>query len=126
MHVMKHVAGAVCLLGLFGTAVLPAGARTDVPDITGRQWAQSSKAEKLSFLYGASGVAAIEKAAAERAGREVSPFAGGWMDAFGNKTPAQIEAEIDAWYDRNPGNRDRHVFEVIWYELIGPETGCTR
>ncbi len=126
MHVMKHMAGVLCLLGLFGWAVLPAGAQTEVPDITGREWAQSSKAEKLSFLYGASSVAAIEKIAAERAGREPSPFAGGWMDAFGDKTPAQIEAEIDAWYDRHPGNRNRHVFEVIWYELIGPKTGRVR
>lgn len=118
MHV-KHLVGALCLICALA---LPAGAETTVRDITGQQWAQSTKAEKLSFLYGASSVVAIEKAAADRGGREPSLFVTRWMDAFGGKTLSRIEGEIDTWYAEHPREHNRHVFDVIWYELIGPGT----
>lgn len=114
---LKHMLGTMCLICALA---MPAGAATTAQDITGQQWAHSTKAEKLSFLYGASSVVAIEKVAAERAGKEPSPFVTRWMDAFGGKTLSQIEGEIDAWYVAHPRNRNRHVFDVIWYELITP------
>jgi len=92
-------------------------------DLTGKQWTQSSVAEKLSFLYGASSIVAIEDYGAKNTGKPVSLFVDGWMKSFGNATLREVQQKIDAWYAEHPDQKNRHVLDVIWYELIEPLQG---
>ena len=117
---LKHMLGALCLVCVLA---MPAGAAAPRMDLTGQQWDQSSAAEKLSFLYGASSVVAIEKAVAEKSGEKPTVFVSRWMTAFQGKTMSQIKQELDAWYAAHPAEKNRHVFDVIWYELIAPRSG---
>ena len=50
----------------------------------------------------------------------LSPFERGWVIAFEN-TPRQVIVDrINTFYDANPGQKDRHVLDVVWKELIVP------
>ena len=89
-------------------------------DLTGAQWLDSPRNEKLAFLYGASSIVAIESMIAERAGREPSVFVRSWMKAFRNTSWPEIEGRLDAWYAAHPGQRDRHVLDVLWKEFLAP------
>lgn len=92
-------------------------------ELTGEQWVQSSSAEKRSFLYGAASIVAIEKIGAQRTGNPASFFVESWENAFKDATIPQIQQKLDAWYAEHPDQKNRHVFEVIWYELIRPTQG---
>ncbi len=101
-------------------ACLPASAAESGVDLTGAQWLDSPRNEKLAFLYGASSIVAIESMIAERAGREPSVFVRSWMKAFRNTSWPEIEGRLDAWYAAHPGQRDRHVLDVLWKEFLAP------
>ncbi|MBO4311715.1 MAG: hypothetical protein IKX79_03000 [Desulfovibrionaceae bacterium] len=88
-------------------------------DLTGEAWKASSTQEKRAVIYGASNIIALEKKLAEEGGRKASVFVENWMRVFKDKTYASICSEIDSWFAAHPGELQRNVFDVIWYELIG-------
>ena len=90
--------------------------------ITGQGWKATSENEKLAFLYGATGVIAIEHIIADEENRKPSVFAIGWENALGDKSLRQLMNEIDAWYAKNPGQEQRNLFDVLWYEFIQPRS----
>lgn len=102
---------------------LPASAAQTGVDLTGKQWQESTRNEKLAFLYGASSVIAIEDIVAERAGKQPSLFVQGWLKAFKDTSWSEIEAQLDAWYASHPGQTGRHVLDVMWQEFLAPAIG---
>ncbi len=120
------------------TALLPVTSHAAAPDKTsqvaeldGYVWQNTSNDNKLSFLFGVENAIAVEYALgleqAKRSGKQpsprtigLSPFEQGWVIAL-EKTPRQaIVDRIDAFYTGNPGQRNRHVLDVIWKEVITP------
>lgn len=90
--------------------------------VNGREWKLSSDNEKLAFLYGVTGVIAIEHVIANEEKRKPSVFAIGWENALGAKSLQELKAEIDVWYAQNPGQEQRNLFDVLWYEFIQPRS----
>lgn len=120
---MKHLCAALIAASLLtlGPAALQAQTTTSPQaDLTGKNWLAGEKEGKLAFLYGASNVIAIEMIGAEKTGRPAPLFAQGWTEAFRNTTYPQLLEQIDAWYEANPDQLNRNVFDVIWNELIVP------
>lgn len=111
---------------LCATPVFAAFEQSGEKGITGTDWLASSQDVKLSFLLGVEATLAAEysldeaKATAKKVEVEVSPFMAGWIKAFSNSTRPQIMEKIDAYLLANPKNTDRHVFDIIWTELILP------
>jgi len=103
-----------------------ASRQTKTGDVNGWVWQDSDNAAKLSFLLGVeNGIAmeyALARIQAQEQGRNLalSPFQQGWMDAFDNVPRQRIVGNIDAYYAAHPDERDRHVFDVIWTEMITP------
>lgn len=120
------------------TALLPVTSRAADPDKTsqiaelnGYVWQNTSNDNKLSFLFGVENAIAVEYALgmeqAKRSGKQptpenmgLSPFERGWVVTLENTPRQTIVERIDAFYDRNPGQRNQHVLEVIWKEVITP------
>ena len=117
----KKIGIFIVMACLFAMGSFSAWAANGQPaELTGKQWVQSSDEEKLSFLYGASSIVAIEEAGAMKARKPASRFVQGWMDTFRNATLPEMKLQIDAWYAAHPDQQDRHVLSVLWYELIEP------
>lgn len=110
---------AITVLLAWGVWTPAIMAETNV-DLTGRQWQESSRKEKLAFLYGASSIVAIENMIAEKAGREPSVFVRGWLTAFKDTSWTEIESKLDTWYATHPNQQERHVLEILWKEFLAP------
>ena len=50
----------------------------------------------------------------------LSPFERGWVVVFEDIPRQAIVDRIDTFYSGHPGQRDRHVLDVVWKELIVP------
>lgn len=102
-----------------------------VEQLTGSVWQKTSDTEKAAFLLGVESAITVEyfvnTKQAEKAAKSgkkpaytLSPFEKGWMNGFKGVSRAEIIAMVDQWYAANPGELDRPVMSVIWYELIAP------
>lgn len=107
-------------------ALTPSGA------LNGHVWMDSDNASKLSFLLGVeSGIAmemALDQEQAKFTGAPavLSPFQRGWTAAFDNTPRQGIVDRIDAFYATHPSQQDRHVFEVLWEQMLVPALPARR
>ena len=104
------------------TAAVPA---TPVAALNGYVWETSAPQSKLDFILGVECALAMESAlagAARDRGESVqlSLFADGWQVALRDTTRPELVRRIDEFYVRNPDQRNRHVFDVIWTEMVTP------
>ena len=93
--------------------------------LDGFVWQSSAPQSKLDFLLGVECAmameAAIKQVAEERGGTvQLSRFANGWQIAFRDKARPDIVRQIDEFYTQNPEQKKRHVFDVIWTEMVRP------
>ena len=130
----KFCCALVVMLGLVASTVLadevktPANANA-VDILTGELWQKSTPEEKRSFLFGVDTAVTVEyfvntkrKEKAEAKGKKfvsnLSPFEKGWMKALKDMPRKDLITAIDAWYEANPGQLERPVMAVIWFEII--------
>ena len=112
-------------------ASLDASTNTPVAALDGFVWQSSAPQSKLDFLLGVECAMAMEAAmkqvAEERGGTvQLSRFANGWQIAFRDKARPDIVREIDEFYTQNPEQKKRHVFDVIWTEMVRPAVEAER
>lgn len=124
-------AGALILLCLAwpipgtGSAVPNSVEDASIAELNGYVWESSSPQARLDFLLGVECALAIEaaldEAAAERGEpKRASPFIAGWQKTFQNVTRSEIAESINEFYSLYPDQKGRHVFDVIWTEMIKP------
>ena len=104
---------------------LESAENTPVASLDGFVWQSSAPQSKLDFLLGVECAmameAAIKQVAEERGGTvQLSRFAHGWQIAFRDKARPDIVRQIDEFYTQNPEQKKRHVFDVIWTEMVRP------
>ena len=107
------------------TPSLESAENTPMASLDGFVWQTSTPQSKLDFLLGVECAmameAAIKQVAEERGGTvQLSRFANGWQIAFRDKARPDIVREIDEFYTQNPEQKKRHVFDVIWTEMVRP------
>ena len=99
---------------------------TPVGSLNGYAWMDSDNSNKLSFLLGVETAIAMEMALSQEQQKitgkpgPLSPFQQGWMAAFDNTPRQTIADRIDAFYVANPSQKNRHVFDVLWEQMIVP------
>ena len=98
---------------------------TPMASLDGFVWQSSAPQSKLDFLLGVECAmameAAIKQVAEERGGTvQLSHFANGWQIAFRDKARPDIVRQIDEFYTQNPEQKKRHVFDVVWTEMVRP------
>ena len=104
---------------------LESAENTPMAALDGFVWQSSAPQSKLDFLLGVECAmameAAIKQVAEERGGTvQLSRFANGWQIAFRDKARPDIVRQIDEFYTQNPEQKKRHVFDVIWTEMVRP------
>ena len=106
-------------------ASLENSTNTPVAALDGFVWQSSAPQSKLDFLLGVECAMAMETAMKQvvesRGGTvQLSRFANGWQLTFRDKARPDIVREIDEFYTQNPEQKKRHVFDVIWTEMVLP------
>lgn len=133
-RVLPFVVMALCA----SMALLPLASHAAAPDkvaqiakLDGYVWTDTDNDNKLSFLFGLENAIAVEYALgmeqAKKNGKQptlnnlgLSPFERGWVVVFENMPRQAIVDRIDTFYNTHPGQRDRHVLDVVWKEMIAP------
>ena len=110
---------------------LESAENTPMASLDGFVWQSSAPQSKLDFLLGVECAmameAAIKQVAEERGGSvQLSRFAHGWQIAFRDKARPDIVRQIDEFYTQNPEQKKRHVFDVIWTEMVRPAVEAER
>jgi hypothetical protein len=90
------------------------------PDVDGFVWTKSSDPEKKAFLFGAGTAIALEYQMRAKRSEEPSKFIKGWIEVFDNMSWAEMASRLDTYYESNPGQANRLVFDVLWHEMIKP------
>ena len=108
-----------------GQATVSSPTETPVSSLNGFVWETSEPQSKLDFLLGVECALAMESALAEAARNkgesvQLSLFANGWQIALRDTTRPEMVRRIDEFYYSHPEQKNRHVFDVIWTEMVGP------
>lgn len=139
-NVKKSVVSLLLVLALAsGVSIAGAqeGATDPVAQLTGAVWQKTSPDNKAAFLFGMDTAIAVEYAvngklteSAAAKGKTpvstLSPFEKAWGAAFKNMSRRQIIQEVDDWYAKNPGELDRPVMNVLWYQVIQPRVASQK
>ena len=131
VFVFAAMLGAGCLHHEEPKAVPSVPQDTPMASLDGYVWETSEPQSKLDFLLGVECAiamdAALKQVAEERGGTvQLSRFADGWQIAFRDKARPDIVHEIDEFYRQNPDQKGRHVFDVIWMEMVRPAVAAKR
>ena len=100
----------------------------ETSEVNGIVWLESDQESKLNFLLGVENSIAMEYAIADAMAEKsstvpyYSPFQKGWRQAFDNTPRSVLARRIDDYYQRHPKEQNRHVFDIIWNEMILPAT----
>lgn len=102
-----------------------APAETSVAALNGFVWETSEPQSKLDFLLGVECALAMESALAQAAREkgenvQLSLFSNGWQIALHDTTRPELVRRIDEFYYRHPDQKKRHVFDVVWTEMVAP------
>jgi len=89
-------------------------------DVDGYVWMNSSDQEKKSFLFGAGSAVVLEYQLRIKKSETPSMFIEGWIKVLQDTSWTSLADNIDRYYTTNPDKMNRHVFDVIWHEMIKP------
>ena len=90
------------------------------PDVDGQVWMQSTEQEKEAFLFGAGSAIVLEYHVRDKHSEAPSLFVRGWVEGLKDISWKELANRIDDYYRKNPEQMHKHVFEVIWQEVIMP------
>ena len=120
----KHYSFALFLVGILfiGITVSYSKSTSDhpAPDVDGKVWMSSTEQEKRAFLFGAGSAVVLEYHLRDKHSEEPSRFVKGWVDGLKDMSWSELANRLDSYYKNNPDKMDRHVFAVIWQEIIKP------
>ncbi|WP_243366404.1 hypothetical protein [Fundidesulfovibrio soli] len=90
------------------------------PDVDGQTWMSSTEPEKKAFLLGAGSALVLEYHLRDKHSEEPSRFVKGWVDGLKDMSWSELSNKLTRYYKSNPDKMNRHVFEVVWHEIILP------
>lgn len=107
------LSGKACILGLVVLFALSSGALAAEKGYLwdGTHWKEMSSEIKIAYVKGVGNMADLETAVGG-AGRAAC-ISKAFVDELKTKTVGQVVAEVDKYYQENPGNLKTPVIEVI-------------
>jgi len=111
---------AMATTAFHGVGMAQGNANHPAPDVDGHVWMSSTEPEKRAFLFGAGSAVVLEYHIRDKHSEEPSRFVKGWVEALKDMSWAELANKLTLYYKSNPDKMNRHVFEVIWHEIIAP------
>jgi len=87
---------------------------------TGEHWSQATDTERRAYVLGILNMAMVEYqlSGPNPKHRTTVPRL---VKALDGMTVAQLAEKVNAYYQANPDQQQRAIFEVIWFELVAPK-----
>ena len=118
---------AICLSLLFSSLVWGGGKEDpDLVIITGVHWTTASHDEKVAYLFGIGNMLEIEQAmqgknpSSHIRKNSIVPVL---IEGLTGTSMTKVREMLDQWYEKNPGQRNRSVIEVLYTEFAVPNIG---
>ena len=126
---MKRISfAAICLSLLIFSSLAWGGGKED-PDlviVTGAHWTTSSRDEKVAYLFGIGNMLEVEQAmqgknpSRHTRKNSIVPVL---IEGLKGTSITKVREMLDQWYEKNPGQRNRSVIEVLYTEFAIPNIG---
>ncbi|MCP5159922.1 MAG: hypothetical protein H6974_07690 [Gammaproteobacteria bacterium] len=97
----------------------------ELPFPGGKEWPTATEREKIAYLLGILNMAMIEyqftgpnpkhRTAVEKL-----------VESLDGLSLHQIMETVDAYYQANPDQQQRPIFEVIWFEMVEPKLAASK
>lgn len=119
---------ATCLSLLIFSSLAWGGGKED-PDlviVTGAHWTTSSRDEKVAYLFGIGNMLEVEQAMqGKNPSRHIrkNSIVPVLIEGLKGTSITKVREMLDHWYEKNPGQRNRSVIEVLYTEFAIPNIG---
>ena len=123
---MKRISIAAICLSLLIFSSLSWGAGKEDPDlviVTGTHWTTASRDEKAAYLFGIGNMLEIEQAMqGKNPSRHIrkNSIVPVLIEGLKGTSLTKLREMLDQWYEKNPGQRNRSVIEVLYTEFAIP------
>ena len=88
---------------------------------TGEHWSKATDTEKRAYVLGILNMAMVEYQLSGPSPKHRTTVPR-LVKALDGMTVSQLAEKVNAYYQANPDQQQRAVFEVIWFELVAPGT----
>lgn len=95
----------------------------EIPQITGKQWTESSEQLKKAYLIGIANVVQVDIAYQAQTGNpplDTQSVVPRLAKGLKGQTLETVRDGLDRWYAANPDRLQRPVIETIWFEMVIP------
>jgi hypothetical protein len=115
---LRAAAFGMCI----AVAVLSGSARAqEVPLVNGEHWTKSTEQQKKAYLIGIANILQLETA---YGGTSPAPDSQSvvprMVKGLKGHTLDSVHQALDRWYAANPGQQQRTVIDIIWFEMVVP------
>jgi hypothetical protein len=86
---------------------------------TGEHWSKATDTEKRAYVLGILNMAMVEYQLSGPSPKHRTTVPR-LVKALDGMTVPQLAEKVNAYYQANPDQQKRPVFEVIWFELVAP------
>ena len=88
---------------------------------TGEHWSKATDTERRAYVLGILNMAMVEYQLSGPSPKHRTTVPR-LVKALDGMTVSQLAEKVNAYYQANPDQQQRAVFEVIWFELVAPGT----
>ena len=88
---------------------------------TGEHWSKATDTERRAYVLGILNMAMVEYQLSGPSPKHRTTIPK-LVKALDGMTVSQLAEKVNAYYQANPDQQKRAVFEVIWFELVAPGT----
>ena len=88
---------------------------------TGEHWSKATDTERRAYVLGILNMAMVEYQLSGPSPKHRTTVPK-LVKALDGMTVSQLAEKVNAYYQANPDQQKRAVFEVIWFELVAPGT----
>ena len=126
---MKRISIMATCLSLLLLSSLVWGGENQDPDlviVTGAHWTTSSRDEKVAYLFGIGNMLEVEQAMqGKNPSRHIrnNSIVPVLIEGLKGTSITKVREMLDHWYEKNPGQRNRSVIEVLYTEFAIPNIG---
>ncbi|HRY14522.1 MAG: hypothetical protein KDI73_03765 [Candidatus Competibacteraceae bacterium] len=96
----------------------------ELPFPGGKEWPTATEREKMAYLLGVLNMALVEYQLTGPNPKNPT-MVEKLVKSLKGVTLRQIMETVDAYYQANPDQQQRPIFEVIWFEMVEPKQAAS-
>lgn len=97
----------------------------ELPFPGGKEWPTATEREKMAYLLGILNMAMVEYQLTGPDPKHRTTVEE-LVESLDGMTLRQIMEAVDAYYQANPDQQQRPIFEVIWFEMVEPRVAASK